>query len=168
MQKIDFIKAELVTGRQWIDNVIRNLDESLWNVTPETMNTNVNWQIGHLIVGRYLANIGFVAGMDTPVETQFPLPEYMKHYAHTDPTVNFEERPGKATLLSDLDIMEAAAGKVLDGMTDANLAEPAAAENPISKDKGGIITWSVHHQFWHAGQLAMLRRVVAGKSIFED
>ncbi|BAV04086.1 hypothetical protein FLA_0065 [Filimonas lacunae] len=147
----------------WMNRVIDAIPEEKWDITPDALQTNVSWQVGHLVLGIYYNAIWAVAGMQMDVLTAMPLKDYAEWFTTgTTP----QRAVGKVTpgaLKAHVNIMARKSITLISSLPAGNLTdniEPVLPAHPVAKSKFDAIDWNIKHTFWHCGQLGLLKRVV--------
>ena len=67
MNTIDIIKEQIISVKEKTDSFIKTIELQKWSVTPEILETNMNWQIGHLILANYLHGIASISGANKSI-----------------------------------------------------------------------------------------------------
>ncbi len=155
---------QLHGSREWTLKLIADLKGDDWFFQPAPGLAHPLWLCGHLTVsqntlvhvrclGRSMLADAFVA--------HFPIGGPVKSAAeHAYPHVS--------EVLADMEDMHNATMEAVQHMNEALLAEPAYAADgksphPHYRDKAGAIVHSARHEAFHAGQIALIRRLL-GKS----
>ncbi len=163
MSRIQIIKEQINQVKQQTDKLITHLPEDVWLVSPEVLNTNLNWQIGHVFLANYLHGIASITGPSEALRTEIDLPVYIKFYGlESDPKAYVSEKPSKQDLLKLYELGYELIHKGIDALEDADLDTATAIPNPAVKTKYEALMWMFKHQSWHNGQIAMLARVLTG------
>jgi uncharacterized damage-inducible protein DinB len=91
---------------------------------------------------------------------------FTKHFPIGGPVKSAREYayPALQTVLSTMEEVHRNTLAAVRGMSDALLAEPAFGgdgnPHPHYKDKRGVVTHCNRHEAFHAGQIAMIRRLL--------
>ena len=160
--KISIIKEQITSTKEKTDKLIANISTEIWTKTPEVLNTNLNWQIGHIILANYLHGIASISGSNEELKARINIPDYVKFYGPKSNPISFEnEKPTQKELL---EIYEFTMTLVLDNLnqlTESELNDNTEIPNPSVSTKYEALKWLSHHQSWHNGQIAILRRVLS-------
>lgn len=160
MNRIDFIKTETAFADRWVQRLIDSFDPSQWLETPPVLKTNVNWQLGHLLVSKYFHSIVSITPDRPDLSPYFSMRQYRSFYARGTQPETLTEAPSPEKLLADFKVIQTEAISVLESLTDEMLDQPTEMENPVAKTKYEALTWSFKHHMWHGGQLSTLKRVL--------
>ena len=159
--KIDIIKEQISSTKGKTDKLIADISAEMWMETPEILNTNLNWQIGHIILANYLHGIASISGTNEELKGKINIPDYVKFYGPKSNPSNFEnEKPTQKELL---EIYEFTMSLILDNLnrlTESELNDNTEIPNPSVSTKYEALKWLSHHQSWHNGQIAILKRVL--------
>ena len=67
MNTVKFIKEEINWVKTQTDNLISDIESSLWSYSPKIINTNLNWQIDHVFLANYLHGIASIYGVNEDI-----------------------------------------------------------------------------------------------------
>lgn len=153
-------ESEFVSG--WTRAILKNVSEGAFKSTPDIVQSNINWQIGHILTTRYFFTVACIAKDRSAFGKAVPMKQYREWYAKgTSPRLALSEKPGKDVLMQHLDIVEEFALEVLDTLAVDELSSAALYENGVAKTKYEALTFSLKHQMWHNGQIALIKRIVS-------
>jgi len=133
-------------------------DEWFWQPTEGV--THIGWQIAHVAVSHYGLTMKRVRG-ERPEDAEF-LPEaMMQTYGrgsnpNPDPAANL---PPKEILLCMDRVIEASVKDLADA-TDEQLEVAVDPPHPAFRTKLEAVEFSPQHSMLHAGQIALLRRLM--------
>ena len=162
MTTIALIKEQILWVDKWTINMVINIQDNLWNETPAIIESNINWQMGHILVSKYFHGIASVWEKNESITNELPLSEYQKFYSYgSDPKDNFERRPDKETLLSHFDTLNNFLKDRLDSLVADELPSATEMPNPVAKTKFKALMFCFKHQMYHNGQIGILRRILA-------
>ena len=158
--------AELLTDqmddtRKWLLLLVEDLVGDEWGHQPAAGLPHPLWVCGHVAVAQNLLIFKRCLGTSELDD------EFSAHFPLRQPVWAISEHgyPTAAEVLKVMSDMHARAGQVVRGMTDEFLAEPAygkntTTRNPHYTDKCGAIAHVARHEAFHAGQVAMIRRLL--------
>jgi hypothetical protein len=165
MNELNLLQQQFELAHSWTLRLVAELEEEHWSSSPPGLDTNINWQIGHVLVGLYFQALVCTGGRREALKEQIPFPAYIDFYKMgTHARNQLAEKPGKAELLQGLQATYAAVVATLEAMDPAQLDEAVAARHPLAKTKREVLMWCTHHQMWHNGQISLLKRLLVGKS----
>lgn len=160
--QINILKHQTKNSYEWTNTLLKSIPAGLWEETPGVIESNVSWQVGHLILSTYYHSINVIAGHQRDVLEKIPMKRYAALYTNAE--------PGKAkgsvepeTLLSQLLFIQNRSVETISTLPDNDLKnelEPTRMKHPIAKTKFEAIDWNIKHTMWHCGQISILKRIV--------
>jgi uncharacterized damage-inducible protein DinB len=142
-------------------NCLDGVSDALAWERPDPRANDFGFIALHLVDARvYLANF-----LDFEVENPFGS-RYEK--VRTTDDLKAEDRPAMAELRAGWDAVSEALLERLPGLTAEDLAKPAEAPFPIQGTVGAGLTFLLHHEAYHLGQLGLLRKFLGLDSMRYD
>ena len=167
--KVEFIREQSLATRELTLKILKETPFDIWYETPKIIETNIAWQVGHLIVSQYFHSIAVITGPNLDIFSEVPLTSYFPIYSMmTKSTIN-ELQPEPDRLLKELEIVNNYATRQFDNLKDSELdnpLEPTKMRHPIAKTKYEALTWSFRHEMWHLGQISTLKRILGNSTIW--
>jgi hypothetical protein len=155
------LKDQIVLAKEKTDTLISDISMEKWFETPDVLKTNLNWQIGHIILANYLHGIASISGANEQFREKVNVPDYIKFYGPKSVPTDFEnEKPSAESLLEIYNFTLSLVFSNLENLSDIDLENETAIPNPAAKSKYQALLWLSQHQSWHNGQIAMLKRVL--------
>ena len=106
MNDLELIKNQFRLAQDWTLKLVSDLDPPFWKLTPPGLNTNINWQVGHIAIGLYFQALVCIGGEREVVKNVVPLKELINAYKiGTNPTDNLQAKPDKEALLKALKLV---------------------------------------------------------------
>lgn len=165
MSELKLLQDQFQLAHDWTLRLVQDLDEAYWKKSPEGLLTNINWQVGHIMVGLYFQALVCTGGKREGLKEQIPLADYIELYRMgSHPNERLEQKPGKAALLEGLLATQNKVVTALQALSEAALSDAVPVKHPVAKTKREVLIWCTHHQMWHNGQISMLKRLLVGKS----
>lgn len=133
-----------------------------WDTTPDVIETNVSWQVGHLIMSHYYHSIMVIVGHQMDVLQKVPLKEYNEIFTDGLPK-NVIGKTNSIDLLNQLTIVQEKSRSILSTLTLTKLEnklEPIPTPHPIAKTKFEALDWNIKHTMYHCGQIGVLKRII--------
>jgi hypothetical protein len=152
----------------WSNKVISSLEPEKWNELPETLETTMSWQVGHLILSNYYHTVKVIVGNRPDILESIPMRDYNLAFGYGSKP-NLALATTAAQLLRDLQVMQENSLSVISGLSDKELIEELVESkipHPVAKTKGEAIDWNIKHNMWHVGQIATLVRVLGDRIKF--
>ena len=161
--KIDILKEQILLAKKRTDGIIADFVNNKWSETPDILKSNLNWQMGHIILANYLHGIASITGMNVEFREKVKVADYIKFYGlKSNPSEFTKEKPSRDELMSIYEYTLTTIVKSLENMDENELDNKTEVPNPAAKTKYQALMWLSQHQSWHNGQIAMLKRVVKG------
>ncbi|RPI15730.1 MAG: DinB family protein [Ignavibacteriae bacterium] len=160
MNIVEFIDKQTQVSRQLTKNLISDIPDDLWYTVPEGINSNIAWQIGHLIISQSYHSVLVITDNNKQILDTIPMLDYVKKYSFNS-KAGKEDQPVPDTLRNQLDLVNKIARCELQKLTMEDLdkpLEPTRMPHPIAKTKYEALTWNFRHEMWHCGQIAMIKR----------
>ncbi len=159
--KISILKEQITSTKEKTDKLIADISTEMWIKTPEILNTNLNWQIGHIILANYLHGIASISGPNEELKGKISIPDYVRFYGPKSNPTDFEnEKPTQKELLEIYEFTLSLVFDNLSKLTESELNDTTKIPNPSVSTKYEALKWLSHHQSWHNGQIAILKRVL--------
>lgn len=163
MQVQQVLVDQLNGTREWTLKLLADFKGNDWTFQPKPGLAHALWLCGHLAGSQNL--LIHVRCLGKPILDE----SFTRHFPIGGPVKSAAEHdyPPVETVLATMHDVHARTCAAVAGMSDALLAEPAfggdGKPHPHYKDKLGVVSHCNRHEAFHAGQIAMLRRLL-GKS----
>lgn len=162
MNKIKMLARQTADAYEWIDKLIDPVPHEKWDQTPEVLESNVTWQVGHLIVSIYYHSIMTIVGHQTDILQAIPMKKYSGLFTDAPPEYAMGKTDPKK-LKNYLGMMREKSIEVITSLNEEDLdsnLEPARMPHPVAKNKFEALDWNIKHTMWHCGQIGILKRIV--------
>ncbi|QDU36786.1 DinB superfamily protein [Maioricimonas rarisocia] len=160
MNRIAHLIDRLRFARSYTEALIRDLDEGLWFRQPAEGVTHITWQIGHITVSQHSLCLRRIHGQRPEDESLIPAGFRELFGKGSTPVVDAAAYPTVDAIRKVFDDVHAAALSVCGDLTDDVLDEAVAPPHPAFSNKFGAIRFAAEHELIHAGQIALLRRLM--------
>ena len=165
MEEIELIRQQFKLSQEWTLRLVEKLEERYWKETLAEVNSNINWQVGHIVTSLYFQALVCIGGSRDRIKNEVSVGELINFYKRgTQAGEKLVEKPAKEELLLALNIIFQEVEEALLELNSASLDEPVAVQHPIAKTKREVLSWCTHHQMWHNGIISLLKRVLTGQS----
>lgn len=150
-------------SREWTLKLIADVSGDDWTFQPQAGMQHILWICGHLACAEALLVLVRVGGGDNPD------PGFAVHFPVGGPVKSASEYdfPTSAAVMERMAATHEIVLDAIRGMSEQQLDEPCYGKNgklhPHYTTKRGAIDHCVRHEGFHAGQIAILRRLM-GKS----
>lgn len=162
MTEIEILISQTKNAYEWTNKLVEAVSFEKWEITPETVESNISWQVGHLIISHYFHSIMVIKGHQMDVLQKVPIKEYSDLFTVSAPIFCVGKK-SPVTLLQDLKIIQQKSLDILASVSISELQsplEPTATPHPIATTKFEAIDWNIKHTMYHCGQIGMLSRIV--------
>jgi len=162
MNTIEIIKDQIISVKEKTDSFIRTIELEKWNISPNILETNMNWQIGHLILANYLHGIASISGANEKVRERINMQNFIKFYgSNSTPNLFLNEKPKNEELLKLYEFIFELIFLEISKVKIEELNSVTEIPNPSAKTKYEALTTLFKHQSLHNGQIAILNRVLS-------
>jgi hypothetical protein len=161
MNSIERIKTQIELIKKQTDDLIEKIEISKWNITPDIIETNMNWQIGHIILANYLHGIASITGANEKIREKLNVKDFIKFYGlKSNPSEHLNEKPKNEELKEIYNFIFKLIWLELEKVKESDFNKETEIPNPAAKTKYEALTLLFKHQSWHNGQIAILNRVL--------
>jgi len=153
---IDRIRGSRVFTKQFL----KDLTDAEWFSSPPQYTTHIAWQVGHIAVAQYSLCLRRVRGRTKADESLISDAFIEAFKGGSKPIAEPEKNPPLDEIRRVFDAVHEQSVGELSARSEAELDEPLAEPHPRFKTKLGAVEFSALHEMVHAGQIAMLRRLM--------
>ncbi|MDT3403770.1 DinB family protein [Mucilaginibacter terrae] len=169
MNDIEMLLKQSGDAYKWIDKLISSVPYEQWDATPDVVESNISWQVGHLIISYYFHSVMVIKGHRSNILQKLPLKEYDKLFIDGAP-IAVAGKISPADLHSQLKFISSASLEIISSLRPEELEEMLAdttTPHPVAKNKFEALDWNIKHTMWHCGQIAILKRITNNRFDFE-
>ena len=169
MNTVQLLHKQTEDTYRWVHKLIDTVPDTEWFKTPDELNTNIAWQVGHLVISLYYHTVLVIKGHQSDIMQQIPLRNYSEHYTFAGTPKDIVTIFTPEELKNHLTIIEKKSLQIINELSIDELSEglvPGKMEHPVAQNKLEAINWNIQHTMWHCGQLAMLKRVLGDPYTF--
>lgn len=158
MDTVALLTDRLIAARNWTNSLLADVDESRWFNPPAEGLGHVAWQVGHLassqIILVHMRCFGKQYADCAPNEFQ-------KLFGRgSTPVADSKAYPPIRAIRSFFDRTQAECLAMIATLPASELDKPAGVEpHPMFTHKAGAIGMAAMHEAFHAGQIALIRRL---------
>jgi len=163
MEVIKVLVIQTQNAYDWFNKLTLSVPKEQWEYSPNVMETNIAWQVGHQIISYYYHTIMATVGHQNEVLNEIPIKEYANWYTFKSLASQTEDRDTLDNLEKNLHFMQRISIETIQSLSAEDLEkklEPLNQPHPVAKTKFEAIDWNIKHTLWHCGQIAMLKRVM--------
>jgi hypothetical protein len=168
MHAIQILTKQTEDAYDWVNKLVDSIPYEHWEDIPEVLETNVSWQVGHLIMSFYYHSILVISGHQMDIIQQVPLKIYDDLFTDGPP----EETVGKSdpeVLKKQLLLVQQKSITLIESLSETDLLSPlmpTPTPHPIAKNKFEALDWNIKHTMYHCGQIGILKRIINGRYDF--
>ncbi len=161
MNKAELLADRLQAARRWTLSLLDDVPESTWFDMSGSGHTHVAWQVGHLTAS--IASLIHVRCLGKAFEACLPADFRERFGIGSSPVSDAAAHPPVAELRAVFDRIHTEAVAAVSAMSEEDLSGPVGGQpHPMFATREGAVVMAIMHEAFHAGQIAMLRRL-AGK-----
>ncbi len=162
----DVLVKQTLDAHSWTNKLIDSVPRNLWDETPENLDSNISWQVGHLIISEYYHAILVVTGFDEEITEKIDLRQHNQKYGYDSVPLDQVGSVSPKVLKEQLHFMQQKVVKNVSGLTlaalDSPVEQPIKQKHPVAITKFDAVSWNIKHTMWHCGQIATLKRLIHG------
>ncbi len=162
-ERLQIAESRIQFARGFVQQFLEGLTPDEWFWTPPGFVTHIAWQVGHIASSQYGLCLFRMRGRTAADETLLPQAIWDSFKIGSTPVAGAEHNPPVAQILEIFSAVQAHVFRELAAKTDQDLDVPLEKPHPAFTTVLGGIEYSPLHEMVHAGQIAMLRRLM-GKS----
>lgn len=164
MKATEFIAAALDFGRRAMEGMVADLDGKDLVAAPTARGGNhALWVLGHLAVSEASIVGKFIKGQEPALK------EWQGLFGlGSEPAGDLSKYPTKAEVLKKSQAVRQETLDLLRSLSDKDLDKPTSVQQnrEIFGTIGRCLVTMVHHQAFHLGQIAVVRRALGRKPAF--
>lgn len=166
MNVTDLLIKQTKDAHIWTNKLIDSVAMEQWFDTPNTLASNINWQVGHLVISEYYHAIMVVTGFDAKVAEKIDLKVHNQLYGYESIPKEGIGNNNSETLKAQLLFMQNKVIQTISTLTledlESDVEQPVKQKHPVAKTKLEAVSWNIKHTMWHCGQIASIKRVLHG------
>jgi hypothetical protein len=147
-------------ARTFTRRFLADLAPDEWFWSPPAYTTHIAWQTGHIAVAQYNLCLRRLRGRTAEDDTLMPEAFFDVFKVGSQPLSGAANNPPLEQIQRVFDAVQQQVLIELPNVDNAELDAPVDPPHPAFKTKLGAIEWCSPHEFVHAGQIAMLRRLM--------
>jgi len=166
MNVTDLLLKQTQDAHIWTNKLIDSIPMAHWEDTPDTLSSNISWQVGHLVISEYYHAILVVTGFDEEITQKIDLKAHNQLYGYESVPSELVEQSSSEELRAQLLFMQ---NKVIQNVStltlndlESNVKQPIKQKHPVAKTKLEAVSWNIKHTMWHCGQIASIKRLIHG------
>ena len=161
MSTQEMVLTAIQTARRYTNDLLEHTQPVDWFRQPADGVTHIAWQVGHLAVAQHRLALRRVHGERPDHELLVPEGFRKLFGKGSVPGPDVSQYPPANEIRSVFDRVYDRVVAENGNLDDRTLSEPVdRPPHPMFDTKGGALRWTAEHEFIHAGQIALLRRLL--------
>lgn len=159
----NLLKTQTIDAQDWTEKLVNDISEDKWFITPEIIETNLAWQVGHLTLSQYYYTVVLINGPQIEFAQKISIKRYSGLFSNGIKKKELTSEVSVKELLINWKLIQDKTIEVLSDLNDDNLDREIyklPKPHPFVKTQQDAISWNIKHTMWHCGQIAMLKRVI--------
>jgi hypothetical protein len=160
---INLLKNQTIESHNWVDTLITNFPKDKWFETPEIINSNIAWQIGHLTLSVYYYNVVLIGSPQEHISSKLNLKKYSEFFTASEEKTELIKHFNVDELVENWEFIKLKSIEFITKLSDSDLELEIfklPKEHPFAKSKLDAISWNIKHSMWHCGQIATITRII--------
>ena len=147
-------------ARQYTTRFLDDLSTDDWFWSPAELTTHIAWQVGHLAVAQYNLCLRRIRDR-IEADQAFMSDEFIEQFQFgSAPVADRSHYPPIEEIRRVFDAVHQKSVEELAQRTDAELDVPVDRPHSVFKTKLAAVEYCEPHEMVHAGQIALLRRLM--------
>ena len=167
MNRLHAAIQAISTAREYTDQLLARTDPAEWFRQPQEGVTHIAWQVGHLAFAEYAIGLRRIRGVRDEDGTLFPEEFHNLFGRLSVPDPDPGNYPSAAEIRRTFDAVHKQVLRELPDLSDKDLDESTTdPPHPMHSTKWEALQWCAQHEFLHAGEIALLRRLHGAQAIW--
>jgi DinB family protein len=158
---LSFAIQQIQFARSYTLSLLDGIEPGDWFAMPAGAPTHLAWQVGHLAIAQYGLCLFRIRGRQE-IDAELMTSSFRKQFSKgSTPDADASKYPPPAEIRGTFDRVYQQAMMELPTVSEATLSEPV--DLPFVEgfpNKLGALLFCSHHEFLHAGQIGLLRRLL--------
>ncbi len=164
MNIVELLADRMDTARNWTLDLLEDIEEARWFAAPAPGVQHIAWQVGHLGSSQVALIHARCCGKSP--DDCLPAGFREKFGRGSKPVPDGTAYPSIESIRGTFDRVHAETLELIRSFDADRLDEPATGEpHPMFKTKGECIATTISHETFHAGQIALTRRIFGKAAI---
>ncbi len=163
MTEIEILGKQTKIAYEWTNKLVVSVPHDRWDVLAEGLESNLAWQVGHLIISIYYHTIMTTVGHVPEIIEKLNLRKYTELCGYDTIAKDMVGKTKPDQLMEHLELMQDKSLGVIASLPSEDLWEavrPTKVPHPVATTKFDAIDWNIKYTMWHCGQIAILKRLV--------
>jgi hypothetical protein len=152
--------ARVEMARGFTKQFLAGLTPEEWFWSPPELATHVAWQVAHLSVAQYRLCLERIRGRTAADDAFMPATYLERFQLGSQPAAGAANNPPLGEIQRVFEAVHERSLAELAARTDEEMDVPLEQPRPMFKTRLAAVEWAAQHEFVHAGQIALLRRLM--------
>jgi len=163
MTRLEAVIDQICAARRYSLQLIEHVDPADWFRMPAGGVTHVAWQVGHLAVAQF----GLSGRCIDPGARDGMHQDFSRLFGKGSvPVSDAGMYPTPAELHAELGRIHQQTIDCLQQLPEEILDEQSSPQHPMFSTRLGALIWLAQHEFSHAGQIGLLRRLLGHDALW--
>lgn len=164
MGRLESLIEQMEFARGYTLQILAGVDPADWFRMPGGV-THVAWQVGHLAFAEYRLVLERVCGL-APEDAGLP-PGFLEPFGRGSvPTPDPSRYPTAEAIRQTLDAVRGRTLAEVGRLAESDLDLPVRSDHKFARTRGRALAWCGQHELLHAGQVALLRRMLGAPPVW--
>ena len=160
MNRVDLLLEQFASVRRYTNMALSSIRDEDWFRVAEGSPTHFAWQVGHMALGQWSLALRVPRG-ERDSDEQLISTAFRKQFGRGSiPQFDPTDNPPLTDILATFHSVHDKVLEEVPAFSETLFDEPAEVEHPMFQTKFGSLLWSVQHEFTHAGQISLQRRLL--------
>jgi hypothetical protein len=166
MTRLDLLLDQIRLARRYTEQLLAESPGSDWFRMPQGEVTHIAWQVGHLAIAEYRLGLERIRGQRDDDESLVS-GHFLKVFGRGSvPDPDPLGYPSVQEIRQVFDRVHVRTMSELPALSDPTLDAPPVVAHPLCETKGQILGWCARHEMFHAGQIALIRRLLGSAPLW--
>lgn len=163
MNRLATAIENLIFARNYTLRFLDAIEPADWFRMPSEGVTHIAWQVGHLAMAEYRLALDRLRGV-RPEDANLISESFLRRYGRESiPDPDLAKNPSIAEIRATFDRVHEQTLLELRAFPEEDLDTAPTKPHPLAATKLECLHWCSHHEMIHAGQIALLRRLLGKK-----
>ena len=159
MTRLNSALDQICAAHKYTADLLNNLKSEDWFRQSSAGVTHIGWPVGHLAVANYHLALVRIRGKQPDDNQAIPENYFALFGKGSTPEPDAAGYPNPDEIRNVYDRVHNKIIEELSSLADETLDDPVQTPHRMFDTKLGALAWCAQHEFLHAGQIGMLRRL---------
>jgi uncharacterized damage-inducible protein DinB len=160
MSRLQSARDQIIFARKYTLRLLDNTPQEDWYRQPSEGVTHIAWLVGHLVLGQYRLALERIRGRRPEDEYLVSQAFLARHGRGSVPKPDPASDPSPEEIRAVLDRVHRQVLEETATLPEEEWDRPLLQPHSLVSTKIGALFWCGQHEFVHAGQIGLLRRLL--------